>query len=67
MESMDELNVTKEITWGKVDVLGIIEWRGGDVSWQSIQVITILESCCDTRRHFDDNETVGLAIVMHTN
>jgi len=43
------------------------KWRGRDVSWQSIQLITILESCYDTRQCFDDGETARLAIVIHTN
>jgi hypothetical protein len=27
----DKLNATKEIGWSKVDAMGIIVWKGGDV------------------------------------
>lgn len=67
VECVDELNVTKETRWSKVDALGIIGWKDEDVSWQSIQIIMISKSCCDTYRRFDDNETVGLAMPMLTN
>ncbi len=59
----DELNATKETRWGKVDLMGIIEWGGKNVSW----VITILESCCDTHRHFDASEIARFAMPTHIN
>jgi len=67
VECVEELGVTKKTRWGKVDVLGIIGWGGGDMSWRFIQVFTILESYYDTRRRFDDGEMARLAISICTN
>ncbi len=66
-KGVDELGVIEKTGWSKVDVIGIIKWKGRGVSWWSIQVITISEFCCDTHWCFVDNETVGLAITIHIN
>jgi hypothetical protein len=63
----DELGAIEETWWGKVDVVGIIGWGGRNVSWQSIQVITISIFGCDIHRHFDDGEIAGLAMPIHIN
>lgn len=64
VECVEELGVIKETRWGKVDVLGIIWWGGGDMSWWFIQVITVLESYCDIRWHFDDGEMARVVITI---
>ncbi len=58
----NELGAIEEIGWNKVNAVGIVGWGGKDDSWQSIQVIMILVSCCDTCWHFDDNEIPRPAI-----
>jgi len=35
-ECEDELSTIKKTGWSKIDAMGIIGWRGKDVSWQYI-------------------------------
>ncbi len=63
----DKLGAIEKTGWSKVNSVGIIKWRGGDVSWQSIQIITISISDYDTRQCFDDNETIGPTMRIHIN
>jgi hypothetical protein len=63
----NKLGATKETRRDKVDTIEIIEWRVEDVSWRSIQVITISESCYDTYQHFENDETTRPIVTIHTN
>ncbi len=63
----DELGAIEKTRWGKVDAMEIIECGGGNVSWQSIQFITISIFSSDICRHFDDGEIAGLAMPIQTN
>jgi hypothetical protein len=47
--------------------MGIIKWGDEDVSWQSIQSITISESYYDTHQRFYADETTGSAMPIHIN
>jgi hypothetical protein len=63
----DEVGAIEDIEWNKINAMGIIEWRGGDVSWWSIKIILILKSSYDTLQCFDVGEIARFAMPIHTN
>ncbi len=67
MKCDNKLGAIEEIGWSKVDVMGIVWWKGGNVSWQSIQIITISIFDYDTHQCFDDDETARPNMLIHIN